>query len=363
MNYLLPLIALLLGISITSLAQAGETNSEHPLTISGYAEAYYLRDFNKPANNKRPEFIYSHNRADEPSINLALIHANISTERFRANLGIATGTYMRANYAAEPGLLNNLYEANLGFKLSDTDELWLDVGVMPSHIGFESAIGKDNWTVTRSLVAENSPYFETGAKLSYTSADGKWMISGLLLNGWQRIQRADGNTTPAIGHQLTYKPNDRVTVNSSSLIGNDKSDQQRQMRYFHNLYGQFQLDRQWSVIAGLDIGAEQVEKGSSRYHTWFAPVIIARYSATDKLSLAARAEYYQDKHGVIVSTGTPDGFQVFGYSFNVDYRISPHLLWRNEVRKFNSPDAIFMKGNDTFTSGNLMAVTALAISF
>ncbi len=76
---------------------------------------------------------------------------------------------MNANYAAEPGILGNFYEGNVGIKLSENNNLWLDVGVFPSHIGFESAVGKDNWALTRSLNAENTPYFESGAKVSYTS--------------------------------------------------------------------------------------------------------------------------------------------------------------------------------------------------
>ncbi len=40
---------------------------------------------------------------------------------------------------------------------------------MPSHIGFESAVGSDCWNLTRSILAENSPYFESGIKLNYTN--------------------------------------------------------------------------------------------------------------------------------------------------------------------------------------------------
>jgi hypothetical protein len=40
---------------------------------------------------------------------------------------------------------------------------------MPSHIGFESAIGKDCATLTRSILADNSPYYEAGVKIDITS--------------------------------------------------------------------------------------------------------------------------------------------------------------------------------------------------
>jgi hypothetical protein len=331
--------------------------------LSGYLESYYSKDFNDPGRQKRPSFIYSYNQDDSLQINLALIKADITSSHFRAHLGVASGTYMQANYAAENRTLQHLYEANLGIKLSDQHDLWLDVGVMPAHIGFESAIGAENWTLTRSMMADNSPYFETGAKLSYTSTDGKWYVSGLLINGWQRIHRPDGNTTPALGHQITYRPSDRLTINSSSFIGNDKSDADRQMRYFHNLYAQLQLDDRWSMLAALDVGAEQRLDDRGRYNVWYSPNLIFRYRYSDQLSFAARAEYYQDKQGVIVSTETPNGFKTQGYSVNMDYQLHPSVLLRAELRQFISKDRIFLKDDNDFSSRSLMATTALAISF
>lgn len=360
MKKYLMLSALCLGS--TGALYAQEKEEKKPLTISGYAEVYYIQDFNQPLNNTRPSFIYSHNRTNEVNLNLAFIKANYSTEQVRANFTMATGTYMNANYAAEPGVLKNLYEANIGVKISKKHDLWIDAGLLPSHIGFESAVGADNWTLTRGLYAENSPYFETGAKISYTSPSGKWLISGLILNGWQRIQRVDGNTTPAFGHQLTYKPSDKLTLNSSSFIGNDQLDNLRQMRYFHNLYAIYQANHKFAITAGFDIGAEQKEKGSSEYNTWYTPVLIAKYAATEKFSLTARGEYYQDKAGVIIDTGTPKGFKTFGYSLNADYHILPDVVWRTEIRNLNSKDKIFLnkglEANNSFT-----AATTIAVSF
>lgn len=334
-----------------------------PLTISGYAEAYYQYDANRALDNKRPGFVYSHNRNNEVSLNLAYIKANYSTEKIRANIAVAVGSYMNANYAAEPDVLKNIYEGNLGVKISKKYDLWIDAGIFSSHLGFESAVGKDNWTLTRSMFADNSPYFETGAKISYTSPSGKWFASGLILNGWQRIQRVDGNSTPAFGHQLTYKPNAKLTLNSGSFIGNDKADSIRQMRYFHNLYAIYQVNEKFGITAGFDIGAEQKAKGSSDYNTWYTPVLIAKYNATDKFSLTLRGEYYQDKAGVIISTGTANGFKTFGYSLNADYAILPNLIWRTEIKNMNSKDAIFIKRNQSLTSNSFSVTTALAVSF
>jgi len=350
----------MLGISTLLFAQE---ENKSPLKISAYAEVYYQYDFNNPENNTRPGFIYSHNRNNEVNLNLGFIKANYETERLRANLSLATGTYMNANYSAESGVLKNIYEANVGVKISKTKNLWIDAGIMPSHIGFESAISKDCWTLTRSLLAENSPYFESGAKISYTSNNGKWLLSGLVLNGWQRIQRVDGNSTVAFGHQLTYKPTEKITLNSSSFIGNDKPDSIKQMRYFHNLYGVFQLTKRFALTTGFDIGAEQKMKGSEQYSVWYSPVIIAKYAITDKLSFAARGEYYNDKNGVIIATGTENGFKTFGYSVNADYWILPNLVWRTEMKNLSSKDDIFLNRDNHLNKNNFMAVTSLAVSF
>lgn len=155
----------------------GQTDQKSPFAISGYAEVYYQQDFSNPIKNDRPGFIYSHNRNNEFNLNLGFIKASYNTDMVRANITLATGTYMNANYVAEPSNLRNIYEANIGVKLSRKHDLWLDVGILPSHIGSESAVSKDCYTLTRSIAAENSPYFETGAKLTYITQSGKWLAS------------------------------------------------------------------------------------------------------------------------------------------------------------------------------------------
>ncbi len=287
------------------------------LTFSGYVETYYLYNFNNPATHNQPNFIYSFNRSNEFNLNLGYIKANYSSEKIRANFALMTGTYAHANLSAEPDVFRNLFEGNVGIKLSAKKNIWLDAGIFASHIGFESAIGKDCWSLTRSILAENSPNYESGIKISYTNAYEKWYLAAMILNGWQRIKRPDGNNTPAFGTQVTYKPSSKITVNSSTFIGNDKPDSVRKMRYFHNLYGILQLSGKWSATFGFDIGAEQQTKRSTEMNTWYSPVIIVKFSPTDKLSLVARAEYYKDKNEVIISTGTPNGFETTGISANV----------------------------------------------
>ena len=349
-------------LSIIHSANAQKDSTKSPLSFSGYIETYYSYDFANPDNHIRQPFVYSHNRHNEVNLNLGFLKMNYNTDNARANIAFMAGTYANDNLAAEPEVLKNIFEANAGVKISRKKNLWIDAGIFASHIGFESAIGKDCWNLTRSILADNSPYYESGVKISHTSDNEKWFISGLVLNGWQRIYRVNGNNTPAFGHQLTFRPNSKITLNSSSFIGSDKPDTSRQMRYFHNFYGVFQTHKMFAATIGFDFGAEQKSKGSSTYNTWYSPVLILKVSPTDKFNIAARGEYYSDANGVIIATGTPNNFQTFGYSLNFDFLIREYVMWRIEGRGFTSKDKIFTM-NDKPSNNNYFVTTSLAISF
>ncbi len=358
--FLLPV----LGLSLSASAQ----QLDSAITLSAYAEAYYSFDLAQPDDHLRPGFVYSHNRHNEVNLNLGMIKLAYAKDNVRGNLALMAGTYPQYNLAAEPELLRSVFEANVGVKLSKTRNLWLDAGIMPSHIGFESAIGKDCWNLTRSMLADNTPYYEAGARVSYTSKNEKWYASGLLLNGWQRIARVDGNNTPAFGTQLTYKPNSKTTLNWSTFIGNDKPDTVSQSRIFNNLYAQLQVTERFGVIVGCDIGMEQAASGDSLptgqagSSTWVTPIVIPRYKLGDKSYLAARVEYYQDEKGVIIATGTPNGFTTLGYSLNFDRWVTQNVLWRIEARSLNSEDKIFVDADGKATTSNTFFTASLCIT-
>lgn len=339
--------------------------------MSGYVEAYYTRDLTAPkTDQERPGFLYNHKRNREVNINLAFLKAAYTAERLRANLAVQVGTYAQYNYAAEQGLLKNVFEANVGIKLAQNRDLWLDAGIFSSHIGFESAISKDCWTLTRSILAENSPYYLSGAKLTYNSPNGKWTLLGSVLNGWQRIAKLPGYSGMAVSTQVQYRPSSMLTLNWSSFLGSDRPDSLKQGRFFNNLYAIINPAGKFGVILGFDIGADRKpvinamtdQRVGSGSYVWYSPVIIARYKTSDKSYLNGRVEYYDDKNGVIIATGTANGFQTLGYSLGYDYAILPNALFRFEGKVYDSKDAIFSTSTGQ-SNTNISFTTSLAISF
>lgn len=337
------------------------SSTEFKWVVSGVVDFFYGYDFNQPEGKIRLPFLYNHNRHNQVALNLGLIKIAMTKGQFRSNITLQAGSYSVDNYADEPGILKHVYEVNAGVLLSKKGDLWLDAGVMPSHIGFESAISTDNWTLTRSLMAENAPYFSTGGKLSFQPTE-KWFFSALILNGWQRITNVEGSTKPSFGTQVSYRPKDGVYLNWSTYLGSNDPDATRRQRYFSNFYGQFQVSDALGLTVGMDMGVQQQKRGTSTYHSWFSPIVIGQVKWNHRIKSAVRVEYYQDRTGIRIKNEHPNGFATTAVSVNIDYTLLKGLLWRVEASNYRSRDQVFLYPESP-TATNFFLISSLAYRF
>ena len=327
---------LLIFIFNNCIAQVDSTKS---FNVSAYIETYYSYDFSKPFNNEKPDFNYNYKKHNQPNINLAFVKANYQSKRLRSSLSLMTGNYAMYNLSSEPNWAKPLLEANVGYKPFEKHDFWIDAGVMPSHIGFESAVGSDCWNLTRSILAENSPYYESGIKFNYTNKKQNLYVAFHVLNGWQKIAIPKGDEKPSVGVQVNYKPTSSLTLNYSNFVGNINVDSLKALRIFHNLYAIYDASPKFSFIFGFDIGTQK--RAGTKTAIWYTPVIISKINLTDKSKIAGRLEFYSDKQQTIIRASTPNGYQTLGASINYDYQISPKVLWRSELKRYNSKDPIF----------------------
>jgi hypothetical protein len=319
------------------IAQVDSTKS---FKVSAYIETYYSYDFSKPFNNEKPDFNYNYKKHNQLNVNLAFVKLAYQSSRVRSNMALMTGNYAMYNLSSEPIWAKPLLEANVGYKPFEKHDFWIDAGVMPSHIGFESAVGSDCWNLSRSILAENSPYYESGIKFNYTNKKQDLYVAFHLLNGWQKIAISKGEENPSVGVQVNYKPTSSLALNYSNFVGNVKLDSiNRALRIFHNLYAIYDASSKLSFIFGFDIGTQKVAFTKST--VWYTPVIISKFNLTDKSKIAGRLELYSDKQQTIIRTSTPNGYQTIGTSINYDYQISSKFLWRAELKRYNSKDPIF----------------------
>ncbi|MFD2037141.1 porin [Belliella marina] len=323
------------------------------LTFSGYLETYFSYDFNQPEHHLRPDFLYNFKRHNEFSVNLALLQASYQEDNIRSTIGLMLGSYAQYNLAGEPKWTQMVYEASIGFQV--LEDLWLDVGIMPSHIGFESAVGADCWHLSRSLLAENSPYFLTGARFSY-GLNSKLDLVLWLTNGWQNVQRQIGNQALGLGFGVNYRPVEDLEINYSNYFGNEQVLSLRQDRFFNNFYTKYSFGK-WGAIIGADYGIEAAL--GNRLNHWYGLTASLKREMVEKVTLAGRLEYYSDPAGVILN----EGLKMSGLSANIDYQIHPKGLIRLEARQFIGEESVFQLPEAKFSKGNTALTMVFSIQF
>lgn len=324
------------------------------IKVSGFLETYYSYDFSNPTTDAKLPFTYNYNRHNEFNVNNGLIRTQLEYGKTYASIAVHAGTYVDDNYAAED--IKLFSEAYVGMYLNDNKKSSIEVGIMPSYIGFESAITATNLTLTRSILAENSPYFMTGVKYNYKPND-KWSFSGLVTNGWQRIYKPQKDVAPALGTQIVYKPSEKATLNWSTFIGKEFYGTELAMRYFSNLYWDNTWNSKWRTILGFDFGIQDSATSNDEHLYWMSPVLIAQYSINSKWQTAVRFEYYQDEDNVIIATS--DVFKTSAASVNFDYLPNTKVKLRTEARYFDSKYPIFFDNK----SNNFFVTTSLSFEF
>ncbi|MBO9703345.1 MAG: porin [Sporocytophaga sp.] len=366
------IVLMILPIFVEAQEKDSLRISKNNVNLWGYADIYYGYNFNQPPSRVDGEmvngniFLYSHNRHNEFNINNGIVGLEYSKDRVRGAFALQSGTYVQYNYAAEPAVLRNIFEAYAGYMVAN--KLWIDAGIFASHIGSESAISFNDLTLSRSMMADNTPYYETGVKATYEVND-QLLLTGLALNGWQNI--TDHNKNKALGSQIQYKPHEKVLINYSTFYGKEagayentteivNTDSLSTRRFFNDLYVQATFNK-LTILAAFDIGFQKKLNSNGDY-VWWNPNLILKCNITDKIALAARGEYYNDKNGVIINSGTVNGFQTFSGSLGLNLKLTEHMIWKIEGKAFESKDKVFINNAKTSNS-SILVLSSVAFKF
>jgi hypothetical protein len=203
-------------------------------------------------------------------------------------------------------------------------------------------------------MADFSPYYEAGAKLSY-EVSPKVNLQLLVLNGWQVI--SDNNSNKALGAQVSYTPCEKLTITYNNFFGNEVGSL---WRFFNDFIVKWSPLSSFQIAATFDVGFQKrLITGTS---TWYGAALLARYQLTPKLSVTGRVERYADPDRVIAQPVGALSMQANGASVNVDYELRHGLLWRNEVRALWADSQVFVT-NTGFSSSDTLLVTSLSFAF
>jgi Putative beta-barrel porin-2, OmpL-like. bbp2 len=333
------------------------------LSLEGYVDVYFCYSFNHPKDATHPYFV-SFNRDNEVNVNLAYISLKYTSDRVRATFTPGWGTYMNANYASERQTLQNILEADVGVKLFKNKDIWLDAGVIASPYTNENAYSFDQIPYTRSLGAENVPYFLTGAKLTLP-LDTKWTLYLYLLNGWQVIEAQHDPLD--FGSQLEFKPNDKWDINFNTYIGNEASSANPgyKTRYFGDLYASFIPSEKWSFTADAYVGWQQRMEGQTLMtRNWWNVNACARYTFAPGNSFSARVEDFNDPYTILeVPVTSATSFKLASFSLGYNLAVTDQVLVRLEGRYFGSPEQLYPLRDGTNTNKDLWLTVGMTARF
>ncbi len=334
------------------------------LIISGMVDGYFAFDPINPIKTRRP-YAAASARLNQFAINLAYLGIGYRSERVRAQLTTGFGTYMQDNYAHENVLNRFLLETYGGFKLSKKKDMWLDIGIFTSPYTYETPVSKDQLLYSRSLAAENAPYYVSGLRLTLPLSP-KFTLTLYGLNGWQTINfnSASGRSI-AFASQLQYKVNPRTSIYWNTFAGDAGSSQQPWLaaRYFNDFFVTYQ-GAKWDISGTAYVGLQGVYNSAKPDYAWYSVNASARYKFNTKFSLSARAEYFSDPNGILTAPSQLQtrSFNVYSGSLGFNYAPIKNVLIRIEGRGYGGQNGVFMRGNQQVNYSAIL-FTSLAVSF
>lgn len=339
-------------------------DSSQAVSVSGFIDAYYSRNFASPASrtNKLRNFDIPENQIDL-SLAEIVLQKKAAPIGFRADIDYGTANDVVqgiAPYGTTPySTLTVVQQAYLTGVVPLGNGLTADVGKFVTHMGYEVIESKDNWNYSRSLLfAWAIPYYHTGLRLTYPFADN-FTAAIHVVNGWNSV--IDNNAEKSLGLMVSYSP-----TGSTGLILNvmDGFEQPTgvdvgKKKVFDFIVTQNVTDA-FALTLNADYGDESLISGLC---TWKGAAVYGRYAFNPKSAFALRAEVFDDPQGYATGLGVPR-LDVREVTATYEYKFADALLVRGEARYDFSNVPIFDKEASVSTeSGQMTFLVGIVAMF
>jgi hypothetical protein len=344
-----------------SLESAG---GDFRLVLGGWVDAYFGYNFNDPASSKDTlrAFDFRHD-----SFALQVVALDVGFEGRGGLLGGTTIGRLTLQAGDEPDLyylasgsenakdaqpnydsFRHVQQAYAGYKLpmpgDDAATLEVDLGMLPSHIGYEGLNAKDNIHFSRSILHQLTPFYETGARAVYTvSPQFTAMLN--LTNGWNSV--IDNNRSKTVGAQLVWTPNDRVST-TLNWMGGAEQDSTIAMRNLFDAFVVLKPTDPLQLVVNGHVGVDRVVAGTmldgaaattGKRVTWYGLAGYARYQFDEVWAAGLRAEVFRDEDGVPWEAGYAG--TIGEGTATLEARPEPHLILRLEFRHDEASSGFF----------------------
>jgi len=236
----------------------------------------------------------------------------------------------------------------------------IDVGRLPTLIGYESAFTYQNDYVDRGLVWNMQPILHDGVRVTYSGIknitikfginDGYYSLSADTINGKRVISPAvEGSISGSLLKDVSLSFN--FLIPSKSARPNETAAPANKQEY--NLTGSYSFGKLtigWDalyVYAPKDTKA-MVSKASSAYGL----ALHGEYKVDNKITLAGRVEYVNDDSSGVDLVGIGNGNSAFTVTISPCYTTGSYFV---------KGDLAYVKADKNFTSDNKDSLTRIAI--
>lgn len=380
-------VCLSVGLS-SSAARAVEDDlpvaSEPPRIVPVVvADSYYAYHDSAPANRTATLFTTA-SRHNEAAVNLLAIGARVEHAKITGAVVLHAGSSVDALYTSPSNPLSGSREvwkhiqlANVGWKSGD---FHFEAGVLPSTVGREDFVSTNNWSYTRAIIADSTPYYLTGVRVTWRFLPT--MTAALTgFNGWDT--HGDRNPYKSGMLRLSWAPSDRLSISNNFAAGIEQATvegERAPIRLFDDLVVAYELHKRVSLALEAWMSHERryqredPRKGTvANKHilenpTTFGAALWAKWQFADSTYVALRGEAVDDPAGVITGRGGRFeeepliGQRLMAGTVTVGYRPHPNVLARVEGSHRLSNQRYFT-GGEKLPYEETLAATGQPFSF
>lgn len=324
---------------------------------------YYSYNANRPSNsaNGQTNDLYNFNdKTDQLSLEAAKLTVNHDPAPLGVHLDLLFGrTNALIHSVAEQGTDNYIEQAFISVKPPHARGTELDLGQFVTSAGAEVIETNSNWNYSRSLLfAWAIPYYHFGLRTA-TPLTKTWTAGLQLVNGWNNVISNNGGVTVGLTSAVTTP---KVTWSTNVYTGPSNTDTQRGYRNLIDTTFLLTPTSRFNAYVNYDYGQNHSTPTAplstlTSLH-WQGIAVAAHQQLAGGSAPAGRYEYFADQG---FQTGTDQHVQEFTATY--EYKWNSGLMTRAELRRDNSDQPFFHKGNNGLVHAQTTATVGFVFAF
>lgn len=361
------ILTLTMMIGFGSLVQAQETEDKGQFAFSGYADVNYFKNLNNPASGKNTGASGFARAFDqrENQFQLGLVQGKMTYIYKKSTLvtDLVFGPHADlGNYGNVVGPLGST--TSLAIKQAYItqgfgDKWLLTAGQFGTHVGYEVIDAPVNFNYSLSNLFNNGPFYHIGLKAEYLLTSKVTLMAGVV-NNWDNLY--DNNKFKTAIAQVKFAPSDKATMYLNYVGGNEttqssfnKSDSLHTFKQLLDYVLNYQVTKKFYV--GLNAVIGQVNAKDTTLN-WGGAALYVNYAFTDKFTLGARADYFDNTQGVMYIGNT----QVQSYTLTGKITLADgRLAFKPELRYDIYGNKQFEDNNGNYSRNNQLTLGAAAV--